>query len=712
MAGKKWNNQGGSNFGNQNRQNRNQKPKGLPSVPQLDDLRESNITSFKLIKVKPAKPDYGQFGDAIWTLDIFLEDEYIDKIDEIDDLDIPIPTIRDIKIMDEPPLNPRYEDRTDPENNPNLFPDFVYNEYEIVVKFYQQSAALGLVLTIMSGQAYAARNNLNDPKLDLAIVIVSSAPITINQGAINISSTVNIVKLLNSKQNPIYSLYNWIISKLPITTKNDGKYGDPIFTALEIDQLAIKLPSIGFVAVNNGLQCGLFYDDTGLQPKQICIHAIDKVLDFKISSQKDQFYWSVLYANQPIPLCLTLNQLPIVSIRFKSGTETEYKWAEGIFEIEVFLTEPLDQPLEVDIVVSGTADTAKYIVNGLTQGFGRRYVTIQALSLVADITIETLANPSELTDKNVVLTIDPTTIYDILANTTTATIKPQLPVVSILFSDGSNLSTIPANQQYSNAILSIDTALSYDLFVDINLTSNGALNDFSTNGVIVPNTSSGTNFTTVVIFAGNTTRNLLVEPLNNANYLPNPRTISLAIAPLPQYDIDLINTGVVLTVVPVSLNMRLNISSANNGFVDGASINYNTLTTVSANTTGLLSNFAAPFGSSQSYIDSLFTLRSYRAVYAMQAVLTLPFDVDIQVYISVSQSGRLRYLTAIIPAGSLESNSVGIPCIPSSRNISYQNFGEFISSSNQFLPPYIFLSPPINPALPIAQGNASYVLYL
>ena len=692
MAGKKWNNQGGSNFGNQNRQNRNQKPKGLPSVPQFDDLRESNITSFKLIKVKPAKPDYGQFGDAIWTLDIFPEDEYINSIYEIDDLDIPIPTIRNFRILDEPPLKPQYEDTTKPENNPNLFPDFVYNEYEIVVKFYQQSAALGLVLTIMSGQAYAARNNLNDPKLDLAIVIVSSAPIAINQGAINISSTVNIVKLLNSKQNPIYSLYNWIISKLPITTKNDGKYGDPIFTALEVDQSAIKLPSIGFVAVNNGLQCGLFYNDTGLQPKQICIHAIDKVLDFKTSSQKDQFYWSVLYATTPRSLCITLNQLPVVSIRFKPGTPSEFKWTEGIFQLEVFLTEPLDQPIEVDIVVSGTADTAKYIINGLTQGFGRRYVTIQALSLVADITIEPLSNPIELIDKNVVITIDPTTIYDILVNTATATIKPQIPVVSIFFSDGSNVSTIFADEQYSNAIISIDAALSYDLFVNINLTSSGALNDFSINDVIVPDTLSGTNFTTVVVFAGNTTRNLVIEPLNNIDYLPNPRTISLAIAPLPEYDIGLSEGGINLTINPalIPVNMRIN----SDGLWPGATATFNPIN-------GQFNGISVPVTfTTPTLINGVLGTDtiSYQAINAIRIVLNTPVSATITVNLITISAGIIRYLQSTIPSGSLQSNMIPVPKTFPSTSVQFAGnpFSDYILNPS---------TPPIGIGLVVGDGQ-------
>lgn len=465
MTGKKWNNQGGSNFGNQNRQNRNQKNKGLPSVPKFDDLRESDVTSFRLIKAKPSKPNYGQFGDAVWTLDLFPEDEYIDLLKEeyeIPDLDIPL-----IRPFRSPPLT-----RIDPENNPDLFPDFVLDEYEIVVKFYQQSVSLGIVLTIMSGQAYAARNNINDPRLDLAIVIVSSAPILINQNATNISATVNIIRLLNSSQDPIYSLYNWIISKLAITTKNNGTTGETLFDELDITNDAILLPSISFIALNNGLQCGLFYSDQGLQPKQICIHAIDKVLKFRTSTDESE-YWSTLYATTPRTLCLTLNQLPVVSIRFKSGTPQSLKWNEGIFWIEVYLLEPLDYPIEIDIVVSGTADTDKYVVNGLEQGFGRRYVTFPALSTIANISIETMSNPDEIADKIVNIAIDQlsaNSVYEIGTSDVTATITPSsqagIELVSItgnnIIDSGGTFSLTVLINRISNSDLTID--LIYDSF--------------------------------------------------------------------------------------------------------------------------------------------------------------------------------------------------------------------------------------------------------
>lgn len=386
---RKWNNQGGSNFDAFS--GKYKKPKDYQNIPKFEDLRESNTTSFNYkIPPKPT-PQLGMFGDEIWTYTPLDDTQQISPIKPFEDLTPKDPTIPDIPDNIPEPSIPK----VDPVNeSTDLFPFNVTNEYELVVKYGL------LVLRISSGQAYAARQMINDAKYDFSLVIKSSNPISF---AGNAASTVNLISVSNSAQNPIYSLYNWLNTKINIATNNDATGVDPVLSGIDIVENVAQLPSTQFIS--NDLICDLFYA-AGIQPDQICLNATNKVFKFE-PSKKDDPEWTVTYPGEILPLCLDIVNLQIVSIKLIPDTLTAIERGSGdIFVIRVARDATIAQlagSLEVDIKItsddllpfSQQLDPALYTTTNI-DGTIQISTTIPSLDEFIDVTIEPLAAPDKV----------------------------------------------------------------------------------------------------------------------------------------------------------------------------------------------------------------------------------------------------------------------------------------------------------------------------
>jgi hypothetical protein len=431
MTGRAWNNQGGSNRDGFNF--KPYKPKRKQNVPPFDELKESQITSFKIVKPKRPNPDYGEFGDAVWVFEFYE-----------DDLDLKEPQIT-VPGIYEPRISTPAIPKADPEvSAENIFPYAIEDEYELIVKYPND-----IVLTISSGQAYAARNQINDPKFDLAIVIKSSVSISIE----GVPGTVGVVVLANSPQNPSYSLYNWLITKLAIATDYSAQNPDPVLSGLQFRDNTIQLPTTQFTSGANTYS--LFYAD-GLQPKQICLNAINKLLYFQPSDIPDAIddyrMWWVTYAGEVLPLCLNIDGepiLPIISIAFApTSLQTIQAGSGNSFVIRISINTIQASIFVVKALLAGTADPAFYSTSGIsTDGLGARFVSISIGAGFVDVSIQPLANPGETATKIVRME----TIDDVLYNLDPSalfiegTITPQDVIIDILyrflflFVDGGNL---------------------------------------------------------------------------------------------------------------------------------------------------------------------------------------------------------------------------------------------------------------------------------
>jgi hypothetical protein len=472
MANRKWNNQGGSNFDSFS--GKYKKPKEQPNIPSFEDLKESNSTSFNYkIPPKP-KPQLGNFGDEIWTytpiddspapyapfIDLTPKDPRIPKIRE----KTPIPSVP----------------KTDPAtSSTDLFPFVVIPEYEIVVKFGL------LVLRILSGQAYAARQGLNDPKYDFAIVIKSSNPISLGSNA---ASTINLISVSNSAQNPIYSLYNWLKTKIAIATNNDATGADPILSGIDIVDNIAQLPSTQFIS--NGFVCDLFYAD-GIKPDQICLNAVNKVFKFEPSVTSNPT-WAVTYPGGILPLCLDLGaQLQDIFILLISPISgTIVRGSGQIFIIRVARDATVAQlasPLEVDIKITSPEllfltqqlDPALYTTTNINDvAIQQISATIPSFEYWIDITIEPLSDQTKLVPVPLKIEViasnipDPTSDYSINSMYSEVNLVvnnqpplPILPIVSVRFTPGSPTSIKEGTGASFSLDFLVDIPRSYNIII-------------------------------------------------------------------------------------------------------------------------------------------------------------------------------------------------------------------------------------------------------
>lgn len=444
---RKWNNQGGSDWGDKPR-----KPKkDLPNIPQFDQLPESDTVSFRILPAKKKSPDYRLFGDEIWTnWDLFDNLE----IPEIGSYELEIPDI-DEKIRNIPLTIP-------PTVPPDLIPIAVYPEYEFVLKY--KSASSTLVVTILSGQAYASRNQINDPMLDFAIVVASSEPIAIGSNI----GLVNVIGLANSAQDPAFSLYNWVRSNLEIATSNSGANED--FISLLPNNQAIALPPTSFYWQNQ--QYNLFYG-SGTKPTQLCLHAVNTVLKYEPSNQNASYFWTVTATDDPLPLCVSLDQLPAVFISIAPGSpiEIDPRNPNGqFFTFNVSIDDPIDVDLPIWFGVGGTTNpnafsligygvdannVPAFIIPANTQSINVEIYPFENLNQVNPSTIELylVANPD---------------LYEIGFGSQTVDLVPViLPIVSISLAPGSPSEIDPNNAggQIFTFRISIDAVQGEDLFV-------------------------------------------------------------------------------------------------------------------------------------------------------------------------------------------------------------------------------------------------------
>lgn len=546
MADRKWNNQGGSNFDAFS--GKYKKPKEQQNIPKFSDLDESNSTSFNYkIPPKP-KPKLGNFGDEIWTYS---------PVD-----DSPTPYVPFIDLNPKDPRIPRIRDRTPipsiPHTDPvtsstDLFPFTVFDEYEIVVKFGL------LVLRISSGQAYAARQGLNDPRYDFSLVIKSSNAISFGG---NSASTINLISVSNSAQNPIYSLYNWLITKLNIATNNDATGSDPVLSSIDIVENVAQLPSTQFIS--NRFTCGLFYAE-GIQPNQICLNAINKIFKFEPSVNTNPT-WTVTYPGEILPLCLDINRLQVVSIKLIPSALNQVVRGSGfVFVIRIARDATIVQlaeSLEVDIKITSPEllfstqqlDPSLYAVTGINiVAIGQISVTIPSLAEYADITIRPLADPTKLNPVPLIIEIigsnvpDPTPDYDInaLFQQVNMIVNPDLvkPIVTL---STDRTSTYPQNiaDGVFNVTVTSDRVSLTDLSVYIQFDGTAIYSDFTVN--LNPVSS---NQIIAVIPAGQTTYHMAIKPNLTPVFTAN-RTIIPTIQASSNYIIGAPQL-IVLTVTPL-----------------------------------------------------------------------------------------------------------------------------------------------------------------
>lgn len=551
---RKWNNQGGSNFDAFS--GKYKKPKDTQNIPKFEDLKESNSTSF-IYKTPPnPKPQLGLFGDEIWNYEI-IDDDPLNPIIDLTPKEPVIPKIRN-------PPNPSVPHIDPVTSSSNILPFAVIDEYELVVKFGL------LVLRISSGQAYAARQGFNDARYDFSLVIKSSNPISLNGGT---AATVNLITLSNSAQNPIYSLYNWLRTKIAIATNNDATGADPVLSGIELVDNVAQLPSTQFVS--NSITCGLFYA-SGLQPNQICLNAVNKVFNFEPSTS-DNPTWIVTYPGEILPLCLDINQLQVVSIELIPSTFNTISRGSGdYFNIRVTrdaTVEQLASSLEVDIRITSPEllfltqqlDPALYVVYGINDvAIGQISTTIPSLEYFVDIFIEPLSDPTKLDPVPLKIEIissnvpDPTPDYTIneLASEVNMIIDPDEVistdfVVSLDIEDypnnipGSPITSPPSRTRVQNGqttgfkfIVRSSITSAVDTIVNIDITGI-TLSDYISPVTFAPYPGS-----TITIPAGALSATLNLTHKDRPRMIPPSETLNMKIVAGTGYIIEPVNNEV------------------------------------------------------------------------------------------------------------------------------------------------------------------------
>lgn len=547
MADRKWNNQGGSNRDGFNF--KRQKPKDQINIPSFEDLKESQITSFRLFKPRRPKPNYGEFGDAIWVYD-FYDDDLTIKEPEID-----IPEIK------EPSTDIRdtYISNYDPENaSIDIFPYAIEDEYEIVVKYKIGTGTLKIYIS--SGQAFAARNDINDRIFDLSLVVESSQPISLDNRQ---PALINTITLLNSAQNPIYSLYEWLLGKLSIVTDYSAENPDPVISNLRLNGGFIRLPPTEFTF--NSIVHNLFYG-SGKEPEQICLFAINKVLKYDRSRDPEEGNWSVTYAANELPLCLDLNpdnpDLPIVLIQFTLGSleEIESTKPNSVAEfatIRVVLLEPIATPLDVFVRISGTADPVFINIDevdtGTVSGVNAntlRFV-IPANTSFVEVEIRADIDPDQIGNKTVVTSLLPNPEYEIDINndSITTTIKLPQPIVSIVFNAGSPTRLKAGNGAFFAYVSRDYVRNAVGLDVDLAFTGDALFDEYQVDNFAFSNQYQ------VTIPAGQSGVVVKIEP-NTDRVYPIDRSIVAAVIPFQsdasKYAIDPANINITPVITPKS----------------------------------------------------------------------------------------------------------------------------------------------------------------
>ncbi len=428
---KKWNNQGGS----KRDYDYSGDYKSTTNIPAFDKKPESNLTSFVFSeKTKQEGADYGDLGDDIWTswkpeydleLPEYKESDYSWKKKssfEVDDNLERSTSTKNIRIKKTTEYNSYVKSK-----EPDLTPETTYKEYEIVVKFKK------LVLTILSGQAYSCRNNLNNALFDFALVIRSSEPISINGGS---NATLHTIESVGSKQDPMFVVYNWVLDKLKLVTDNTGKMPD--FTLQRLPRRGVTpLPATSFVW--NGFEWNLF-NGSGLEPTQICLHATNDIVKFRPTSPKNaSFLWTVLSAGEPLSLCKSL--LPTVSISMAPGGSSSLDPIDGmsfVFRISIDSKQTSDTWIKFEI--NGDVPTNFYIVHGSNINLNNEPIfIIPANSDYIDVSIEPLVDNTQTADRELTLVIaEDTNTYEIDVDRQTVTVLASKPEIT-LFGGGNIL---------------------------------------------------------------------------------------------------------------------------------------------------------------------------------------------------------------------------------------------------------------------------------
>ena len=429
MSGKLWNNQGGSDFhGGSKKKDRIKKPEDPFKSKSIDELKESDVTSFRLVKQRKALPHYGDFGDAVWVYDLIPDDiKDLEAPQRFRDLSTTQPTearpFREIEDIRDVPTD-KNSDLSRPIKSQDLIPYSVSDEYELIVKFKK------VILMISSGQAFAARNRINDPRYDRSIVIQSTQPIILNTSIFIIEQnttprTVNIIQLRNGFQDPVFSLYNWMLTKIKIITDGTGKNPDNELLALSRQNGITELPRTIFSY--NDKDYGLFYAPEGIQPYQVCMHARDDVLKFVAGNPKDDRYWSVLNSNMPLSLCTP--NVPTVSVRLANGSASELEAGGGMSFVLDVVVEP-DQEIEtlVEFETLGSANPGLYTVTGTSLDVDNIPVVNIPITNDKQILIEPSVNPGQTGNRTIIFKLKENDRYLIDNESVELTILPRVVV--------------------------------------------------------------------------------------------------------------------------------------------------------------------------------------------------------------------------------------------------------------------------------------------
>lgn len=392
---KKWNNQGGSK--------REYKLSGdyesTTNIPAFDKLPESKSTSFVFSeKTKQESADYGEFGDDVWTgwkpysnleLPEYTTSDYTytkpSSLEVDDDLEesTKIKTVRVNKTTE----YKSYIKSKDPE----LVPEAVYQEYEIIVKFKK------LILTILSGQAYACRNNINNALFDFSLVIRSSEPISINGGEIG---TLYTIQSSGSKQDPMFAVYNWVLEKLKLVTDNTGKLPDPTLRRLTRKGVT-PLPATSLIW--DGQEWNLF-NGSGKEPTQICLHATNDVVKFRPTSPKNaNFLWTVLSAGEPLSLCKSLD-VPKVSL-FINPLEIDPTTGSR-FNGSIYADGVVSSDVSIKFEIAGDVPESFYIISGSsTNTAGDPILIIPTGSDFVEFSIEPLVDAAQIANRSMIVSL-------------------------------------------------------------------------------------------------------------------------------------------------------------------------------------------------------------------------------------------------------------------------------------------------------------------
>lgn len=547
MSDKKWSNQGGSDFhGGSTGKGRVKKIDDPFKRKSIDELKESEITSFRLVKQRKAAPNHGNFGDAVWVTDL-IPDDIRDLTDPYKFPDLstdqpkdaaPFPVVNDIRDVPTPSPDsdlPRFIKSQD------IIPYSVNDEYELIVKFKK------VILTISSGQAFAARNRINDPKYDQAIVIQSTQPIVLNTSIFIIEQnttarTVNIIQLKNGSQDPILSLYDWMMTKTKIVTDGTGKNTDVELLSISQQGNAKRLPDTRFTY--DGKEYGLFYVQKGTQPFQICMHARDDVLKFVAGNPKDDRYWSVLNANSPRALCTP--NMATVSVSLAPGSASELEAGsneEFVLDVVVDPIQSSDTLVEYEIL--GSASPVFYTVTGTSlDSDGVPIVNIPNIN-DKTISIEPLSNPGQVGNRSIIFKLKENDRYLIDEESVTLTILPKVrvPTVSIQL-DTASVSSLQAGGG-SDFILKAfaDTAPNVSLLVEYEIIGTASPVFYSVSGVTLDILG-----TPVIDIASTNNAQISISPLANPSQVGS-RTIVFKLKPNNRYLIDPMFNEVVLTIL-------------------------------------------------------------------------------------------------------------------------------------------------------------------